>query len=321
MKILVTGAAGFIGSNFLKHLLLNESNFDISHVRVLDKITYSGSLTNFWGLPGDSFEFIQGDVCDPQITTISLKGIDMVFHFAAESHVDRSIDSSRVFFETNVVGTQTLLEQSFKNNVGTFIHISTDEVYGSINTGSWTEHFPLSPNSPYSASKASSDLVSLAFAKTFGMDVRVTRCSNNYGNNQFPEKLIPLFVTNLIEGKKVPVYGSGNNVRDWLHVKDHCRALALVAHKGKAGEIYNIGGGKELKNIDLTKVILSEFGYDENWIEFVPDRKGHDFRYSVDFSKAQNELGYSPSIPFADGIKDTIDWYRENEVWWKPLKA
>jgi dTDP-glucose 4,6-dehydratase len=321
LKILITGAAGFIGSNFLKHLLQSESNWRVSHVRVLDKLTYSGLLKNFGSLAGDSFEFIQGDICDSRVTARSLEGIDVVFNFAAESHVDKSISSSRVFFETNVVGTQTLLENSLKNNVGKFIHISTDEVYGSILEGSWTEEFPLSPNSPYAASKASSDLLCLSFARTFGMDVRITRCSNNYGANQFPEKIIPLFVTNLIEGKKVPLYGSGKNVRDWLHVQDHCKALLLVAHKGRAGEVYNIGGGQELNNINLTKIILNEFGYGEDWIEFVPDRKGHDFRYSVNISKAQNELGYQPSILFKEGIKDTINWYRENQDWWKPLRT
>jgi dTDP-glucose 4,6-dehydratase len=321
LRILITGGAGFIGSNFLRRILLDGIKFGINHVRVLDKLSYSGSLSNFRGLDSDSFEFIRGDVCDPHIADRSLNGIDIVFHFAAESHVDRSINSSRVFFETNVVGTQTLLEQSLKNNVGSFIHISTDEVYGSIQEGSWNEEFPLSPNSPYAASKASSDLLSLSFARTFGMDVRVTRCSNNYGANQFPEKIIPLFVTNLIEGKKVPVYGSGNNVRDWLHVQDHCKALLLVAHEGRAGEVYNIGGGQELKNIDLTKIILNEFGYNEDWIDYVPDRKGHDFRYSVNISKAQNELGYQPSILFKEGIKDTINWYRENQDWWKPLRT
>jgi dTDP-glucose 4,6-dehydratase len=321
LRILITGGAGFIGSNFLKQLILGQSTINISHIKVLDKLTYSGSVTNFNDLPSDSFEFIQGDICDVRLVEESLKGVDWVFHFAAESHVDRSIQSARVFFETNVVGTQTLLESSVKNNVSKFIHVSTDEVYGSIAKGSWNEEFPLSPNSPYSASKAGSDLVSLSYARTYGLNVCVTRCSNNYGPRQFPEKIIPLFVTNLLEGKKVPVYGNGKNARDWLHVTDHCRALMLVAEIGKPGEVYNIGGGRELENLELTKLILREFGYGNEWIEFVPDRRGHDLRYSVNISKARKELGFKPKISFAEGIKETIDWYRENRNWWEPLRV
>ncbi len=321
MNILITGGAGFIGSNFLRQLILANPNFKISHIRVLDKLTYSGSKSNFAGMPSDAFQFIQGDICDTSIVEIATRNIDIIFHFAAESHVDRSILSSRIFFETNIVGTQTLLESSIRNSVGRFIHVSTDEVYGSITKGSWSEDFPLSPSSPYSASKAGSDLVSLAYAKTHGLNVLVTRCSNNYGPYQYPEKLIPLFVTNLLEGKKVPIYGNGGNMRDWLHVTDHCKALLAVAEHGRSGEIYNIGGGRELGNLELTRIILKEFGYGEDWIEFVPDRKGHDFRYSVDISKAQMELGYQPSMSFVEGIKETINWYRENWDWWKPLKV
>lgn len=320
MRVLITGGAGFIGSNFLKSLISESSTFPVSEIRVLDKLTYSGSITNFKGIPSDSFEFIQGDINDLQVVESALNGVDLVFHFAAESHVDRSINSSRVFFETNVVGTQTLLQASLSKEVAKFIHVSTDEVYGSIKEGSWIEEFPLSPNSPYSASKASSDLVCLAYVKTYGMNISISRCTNNYGPNQFPEKVIPLFLTNLIEGKKVPLYGDGGNVRDWLHVSDHCHGLMLVAKHGKSGEIYNLGGGEELENIELTKIILEAFGLGYDWIDFVPDRKGHDFRYSVDISKAQRDLGYRPSMPFKSGISQTVSWYRENRDWWEPLK-
>lgn len=320
MRILITGGAGFIGSNFLRSAVLGEEGKGFSHIKVLDKLTYSGSLSNFNGIPVDSFEFIHADICDVSEVDKILKGIDVVFHFAAESHVDRSIKSSRVFFETNVLGTQTLLESSLKNDVQKFIHVSTDEVYGSIEQGSWDEDFPVSPNSPYSASKAASDLLALAFVRTYGLDVRITRCSNNYGPNQFPEKLIPLFVTNLIENKKVPLYGIGRNVRDWLHVTDHCRGIFLASMLGKPGEIYNIGGGEELENREITQIILNSFGYDESWIEYVPDRKGHDLRYSVDISKARKELGYHPLVSFKQGIFETISWYRENRDWWEPLK-
>jgi len=320
MKALITGGAGFIGSNFLRSIVFDNHPLPLSEIRVLDKLTYSGSKTNLKGIPSETFEFIEGDICDPQIVDSAISGVDIVFHFAAESHVDRSIESSRIFFETNVVGTQTLLQASLNKNVARFIHVSTDEVYGSIQEGSWVEEFPLSPNSPYSASKASSDLVCLAYERTYGMNISITRCSNNYGPNQFPEKVIPLFVTNLIEGKKVPLYGGGGNIRDWLHVSDHCKGLMLVAERGKSGEIYNIGGGEELENIQLTRIILEAFGLGDDWIEHVPDRRGHDHRYSVDISKAQRELGYKPSIGFKDGIQQTVSWYRENRDWWEPLK-
>lgn len=319
MRVLVTGGAGFIGSNLVKHLLsLQDSK--ISSIRILDKLTYSGSLTNLQGIPADSFEFIKGDIVDSEVVQKATSNIDVVFHLAAESHVDRSIDSSRVFVETNALGTQSLLQASLENEVETFIHISTDEVYGSISEGSWTEEYPLSPNSPYSASKAASDLIALSYSRTYGMDVRVTRCSNNYGPNQFPEKVIPLFVTNLIDGKKVPVYGNGKNIRDWLHVSDHCSGIYLTLRNGKKGEVYNIGGGRELDNLELTKIILSEFNYGEDQIEFVVDRKGHDLRYSLDITKARRELGYKPEIGFEAGLKETISWYVDNPSWWRPLK-
>lgn len=319
MRILVTGGAGFIGSNYLDLVISQGADF-ASEIKVLDALTYSGTETNFQNLDRSTFEFIHGDIRDQQLVERITKNVDAIVHFAAESHVDRSIDSSRIFVETNVVGTETLLHNAVKNGVQTFVHVSTDEVYGSIEVGSWTEDFPLAPNSPYAASKASSDLLALAFHRTHGLDVRVTRCSNNYGPRQFPEKVIPLFVTNLIEGKKVPLYGQGANVRDWLHVSDHCRGIDLVLRKGKAGQVYNIGGGRELTNNELTHIVLSSMGRDESWIDYVPDRKGHDLRYSLNIEKITKELGYAPRVTFEDGIRNTIDWYMENENWWRPLK-
>jgi dTDP-glucose 4,6-dehydratase len=271
-------------------------------------------------LSKDSFRFVQGDICNSKLLDEIVPGHDAILNFAAESHVDRSIADSSAFITTNVLGTQTLLEAAKKYSISTFIQISTDEVYGSIAEGSWTEEFPLQPNSPYSASKASSDLVARAFHKTYKMDVRITRCSNNYGPHQYPEKVIPLFVTNLIDNQKVPLYGNGLNVRDWLHVDDHCRGIHLVLTRGAAGETYNIGGGRELSNKELTHIILKEMDKDESQINFVEDRKGHDLRYSVDISKIKRELGYSPKISFEEGLKSTIDWYRSNENWWRPLK-
>lgn len=320
MRALVTGGAGFIGSNLVKYLL-SRNDSRITSIKVLDKLTYSGTLTNLSDIPKGSIEFIHGDIVDPKTAQKATSNVDVVFHLAAESHVDRSIDSSRVFIETNALGTQSLLEASLKNEVSTFIHISTDEVYGSISEGSWTEKFPLAPNSPYSASKAASDLIALSYLRTYGMDVRITRCSNNYGPNQFPEKLIPLFVTNLIEGKSVPVYGNGKNVRDWLHVADHCAGIYLTLLNGVKGEIYNIGGGREMSNLELTKIILEQFEFGEEKIKYVTDRKGHDLRYSLDISKAQSELGYAPQIDFEAGLKATINWYVDNPNWWRPLKA
>lgn len=318
MRILVTGGAGFIGSNLIKYLMgLKDSN--ISSIRILDKLTYSGNLTNLKDIPKDSFEFMQGDIIDFNVVLKATSKIDAVFHLAAESHVDRSINASRVFVETNVLGTQSLLEASRQNGVDTFIHVSTDEVYGSIDQGAWSEDSPLSPNSPYSASKAASDLLALAYSKTYGMDVRITRCSNNYGPNQFPEKVIPLFTTNLIDNKRVPLYGNGKNIRDWVHVSDHCAGLYLAFRRGKSAQVYNIGGGCELSNMELTRIILKEFNVGEDEILYVEDRKGHDFRYSLDYTKAKRELGYVPQIEFETGLKSTINWYRENPDWWRPL--
>jgi dTDP-glucose 4,6-dehydratase len=247
--------------------------------------------------------------------------VDAVVNFAAESHVDRSIVGSHDFVRTNIVGVQVLLDaiRASGRNIR-FLQVSTDEVYGSIASGSWTEDWPLLPNSPYSASKASGELLARSYQKTHALDVVVTRCSNNYGTHHFPEKLIPLFITNILEGKKVPVYGNGLNVRDWLHVDDHCRAVHLVLTKGKTGEIYNIGGGRELNNLEITELILDSMNVGQERIDFVADRKGHDFRYSVDWTKINRELGYEPLVSFEDGLADTISWYRSNEEWWKPLK-
>lgn len=318
MRLLVTGGAGFIGSNYVR-MLLDGSLVGVSKLIILDKLTYSGNKSNLKGLNQSDYEFVQGDICDSDLVSKLTKKVDSVVNFAAESHVDRSIDSSKEFFQTNVIGTHTLLEAARRNNLGSFIQISTDEVYGSITEGSWDESFPLLPNSPYAASKASGDLISQAFFRTYGIDVRITRCSNNYGPYQFPEKVIPLFITNLLKNKKVPLYGDGLNVRDWLHVTDHCRGIHLVLTKGKAGDIFNIGGGRELSNIELTRVILSAMGAGEENIEKVTDRLGHDFRYSLNIEKIERDLGYKPEINFDLGISQTIEWYKNNEEWWKPL--
>ena len=319
MKILVTGGAGFIGSNYVRRVIDGTLN-GISSITVLDKLTYAGTLSNLAELSENSFEFIEGDICDQELTKRLALRHDAIINFAAESHVDRSISGSRDFITTNVLGTQTLLEAARKGEVQSFIQISTDEVYGSISKGSWPETDPLLPNSPYAASKASADLIARSYFQTYGLDVRITRCSNNFGRNQFPEKLIPLFVTNLIEGIKVPIYGDGSNVRDWLHVDDHCRGIHAVLTKGRAGNVYNIGGGTELTNLELTHQILQFMGKDESWIKYVTDRLGHDIRYSVDISKIVNELGFQPLVRWKDGLAETINWYRENESWWRPLR-
>ena len=319
MRLLVTGGAGFIGSNFVRRVI-DGTLPGFSSVAVLDKLTYAGTLANLKNLKSSDYEFIQGDICDTDLLQGLLRGFDAVINFAAESHVDRSIAGSKDFIVTNVLGVQTLLDSVRNSSVQTFIQISTDEVYGSINKGSWPETDPLLPNSPYAASKASADLLVRSYQKTHSMDIRITRCSNNYGPNQFPEKVIPLFVTNLIEGKKIPVYGTGINIRDWLHVDDHCSGIYRALMRGKPGEIYNIGGGLELTNLELAKQILSATNKTESEIEYVQDRKGHDLRYSVDWSKAQKEIGYYPQVNFAEGLLETINWYEENESWWRPLK-
>jgi dTDP-glucose 4,6-dehydratase len=321
MNVLVTGAAGFIGSNFVRLIAAGQLQ-GISKVKVLDKLTYAGIRENL--KPAEDFrhyQFIQGDICDPILMNKLVPDFDAVVNFAAESHVDRSISGAADFVQTNIVGVQVLLDAiKASGRKIRFLQVSTDEVYGSIESGSWTEDWPLQPNSPYSASKASGELLARSYNRTHGMDVVITRCSNNYGTHHFPEKLIPLFITNLIEGKKVPVYGTGENVRDWLHVDDHCRGIHSALMKGRSGEVYNIGGGRELTNNEITSLILGAMGADESSIEYVEDRKGHDLRYSVDWTKINRELGYEPRVRFEDGLKETIQWYRDNEAWWKPLK-
>lgn len=319
MRVLVTGGAGFIGSNFVRRVLDGSLN-EISHVTVVDKLTYAGNMANLQMLDERSFEFIHGDICDTSLINRITKNIDAIVNFAAESHVDRSIAGAEDFVRTNILGTQTLLDAALRNDIKTFLQISTDEVYGTITEGSWNENFPLQPNSPYSASKASADLMALAYHRTHKLDIRITRCSNNYGPYQNPEKVIPLFITNILKGKKLPVYGSGSNIRDWLHVDDHCRGVHAVLTRGQSGEIYNIGGGRELTNFELAKLIVKEMGKDESLISFVTDRPGHDFRYSVDIRKITSELGYEPMVRFEEGIAETIHWYVQNEKWWALLK-
>jgi dTDP-glucose 4,6-dehydratase len=319
MKVLVTGGAGFIGSHFVKMALAG--NFvGITSVCVLDKFTYSGLKSNLVSVKNHrNFELKIGDITNPIDVAMATIDVDAVINFAAESHVDRSISNASAFIHTNVEGVRVLLDKCRELGIR-FLQVSTDEVYGSIPQGSWSEDFPLEPNSPYSASKASGDLLVRSFHKTFDVDTVITRCSNNYGPNQFPEKVIPLFVTNLIEGKQVPIYGSGKNIRDWLHVSDHCRGIALALLNGKPGHTYNIGGGEELSNIELTRIILDIFGVGEERIDYVQDRKGHDLRYSVNWEKAEKELGYQPEVNFKVGLIDTIDWYKRNTSWWGTLK-
>lgn len=319
MRILVTGGAGFIGSNYVRRIS-DGTLGGISKITVLDKLTYAGTRINLSEVSNGSYEFIEGDICDAELIGKLVLKNDFIVNFAAESHVDRSINGAKDFVVTNVLGTQTLLDAVRKSEVRTFLQVSTDEVYGSIANGSWRETDPLLPNSPYAASKASGDLFCRSYFKTHGIDVRVTRCSNNYGRNQYPEKIIPLFITNLIDNKKVPLYGSGLNVRDWLHVDDHCRGIHLALTKGKAGEIYNIGGGTELNNLELTHQILEIMGKSQESIEYVEDRKGHDLRYSVDITKISSQLGFSPNADWKAGLKEIVNWYQENEAWWRPLK-
>jgi dTDP-glucose 4,6-dehydratase len=325
MRILVTGGAGFIGSHYVRTLLTDGypgTTYGDAEVVVLDKLTYAGNLANLEPVvTSPRLRFVEGDILDVGLVDDLISGSDAVVHFAAESHVDRSILGAADFVMTNVVGTQTLLEAARRHEVAKFVHVSTDEVYGSIDEGSWTEEQPLEPNSPYSASKAGSDLVARAYARTHGLPVCVTRCSNNYGPYQFPEKVIPLFVTNLMDGRPVPLYGDGLNVRDWLHVDDHCRGIHLVLEGGRPGEVYNIGGGTELTNTDLTERLLAASGAGWDAVERVEDRKGHDRRYSVDISKISRELGYAPLVPFDEGLAQTVAWYQEHRGWWEPLRA
>ena len=322
MRLLVTGGAGFIGSNFVR-MALNGllEGLEDAHITVLDALTYSGTLTNLESVKDSPrYSFIHGDIRDEETVRDAVLGQNAIVHFAAESHVDRSVRDSRVFVETNVLGTQTLLNEALARNIERFVHISTDEVYGTIDSGSWDEKQPLMPNSPYSASKAASDLLVRSYNITHRLNTVITRCSNNYGTHHFPEKVIPLFITNLLDGKTVPLYGDGKNIRDWLHVDDHCRGIALALTKGRAGEIYNIGGGTELSNNELTDLLLLATGRGPDSIEHVADRKGHDRRYSVSIEKISSELGYAPHVPFSDGLAEVVQWYRDNRWWWEPLK-
>lgn len=320
-RLLVTGGAGFIGSHYVRTLVGPHGPAGV-RVTVLDNLTYAGNPENLAGLnnqPG--YAFVRGDICDAAVVSALMREHDEVIHFAAESHVDRSIDGGAAFVRTNVLGTQTLVEAAHRSGIRTFVHVSTDEVYGSIDEGSWPETQPLDPSSPYSASKAASDLVALAYHRTHGLDVRVTRASNTYGLYHFPEKLIPLFITRLLDGEPVPLYGDGGNVRDWLHVDDHVRGVELVRTRGRAGEIYHLGGGTELSNRELTALLLAACGAEWNRsVRYVPDRKGHDRRYSLDCTKARRDLGYAPRVGLRKGLDETVRWYRENRSWWEPLR-
>jgi len=326
--ILVTGGCGFIGSNFVRMMLGVETprggvSTKIEKLINLDLLTYAGNLENLSDVAGDPrYEFVRGDICDAPLVLELMSGMHAVVHFAAESHVDRSILSSAEFIRTNVTGTNVLLSAAREAGVQRFVQVSTDEVYGSLGpTGYFTEETPLAPNSPYSASKASADLLVRACCHTFGVPAIITRCSNNYGPYQFPEKLIPLFITNLLAGKPVPIYGDGLNVRDWIFVEDHCTAIAAALEHGKPGEVYNIGGGNEKTNLDITRLLLAELGRDESFIQYVKDRPGHDRRYAIDSAKARRELGWQPRYDFDAGMKLTIAWYRENNRWWERIKT
>jgi len=319
MRLLVTGGAGFIGSNFIRHMLGSHPSCEVIN---LDLLTYAGNLHNLKGIDNNpKYSFINGDICNLDLVRATLDrfDIDAIVHFAAESHVDRSIADASAFVRTNVIGTHTLLEGARLHDIPRFIHISTDEVYGSTTVGSFQESDILAPSSPYSASKAGSDLLALSYYTTYKLPVIITRCTNNFGPYQHPEKLIPLFVTNLIEGKKVPIYGSGKNVRDWIYVKDHCQAVEFLLERGRLGEIYNIGGGNEKTNLEITDLILKLLEKDSSMIEFVTDRPGHDFRYSLDCSKI-HALGWRPGYTFETALQETVTWYVQNEWWWRPLK-
>ncbi|MBW8886909.1 MAG: dTDP-glucose 4,6-dehydratase [Fibrobacteres bacterium] len=320
MHLIVTGGCGFIGSNFIRLVLASRPGWRVTNV---DKLTYAGNPANLSDLAGNpNYKFFKADICDSALMSeIFSANPDAVVHFAAESHVDRSIAGPEIFVQTNVMGTQVLLESARKAKVGRFLHVSTDEVYGSLGpTGLFSETTPLTPNSPYSASKAGSDFLVQAYHHTFGMDTVLTRCSNNYGPYQFPEKLIPLLISNLMEGKQIPIYGDGKNVRDWLHVEDHCTGILLALEKGRAGEAYNIGGNNERENIEIARKLLALMGKDETSIRYVEDRLGHDRRYAIDASKISRELGWKPKHDFDSGIKSTVEWYKANEKWWRPLK-
>lgn len=314
MKLLVTGGAGFIGSCFIRYMLQKYPDYKIVN---LDALTYAGNLENIDDFKDNSnHEFVRGSICNTELVSMLMDDVDAVINFAAESHVDRSILGPEVFVETNVKGTMTLLQCARAANVKRYIQISTDEVYGTLGkTGYFTEDTPLAPNSPYSASKAAADLIVRSYYETYGMPVIITRCSNNYGPYQYPEKLIPFFISQLLRNEKVPVYGDGMNVRDWLFVYDHCSAIDVVLHKGQVGEVYNIGGNNEKTNLEITKLIIEVLGKDESYIQYVKDRLGHDKRYAICSDKIQNELGWHPAVTFEEGIRKTIDWYLQNQSW------
>lgn len=319
MRFLVTGGAGFIGSHYVRSVLTDFWGMgQVDEVVVLDKLTYAGNLANLIPVADDErYRFVKGDIADPTVVGSLIDQADVVINFAAETHVDRSILGADDFVQTNIVGTQVLLDAVKDHGVQKFVQVSTDEVYGTIDEGSWTEESPLLPNSPYSAAKAGGDLLARAYFQTYGLPISTTRCSNNYGPYQYVEKVIPLFLTRLMQGKKVPLYGDGLNIRDWLHVDDHCRAIHMVAINGKPGEIYNIGGGTELTNRELTERLLKSSGADWDSVEFVEDRLGHDRRYSLDHSKISRELGYEPKWTLDEGLSQTIKWYQDNQSWWK----
>ncbi len=318
IKILVTGGAGFIGSNFIMHILNKYKDYFIVN---LDKLTYAGNMDNLKGIEKNkNYKFVKGDICDKKTVQEAMKGCDAVLNFAAETHVDRSIRTSEDFIKTDVLGTHVLLNLVKENNIKRFIQISTDEVYGSIEEGSFKETDIVDPSSPYSSSKAGADLIVSSYWKTYNTPVMITRSSNNFGSHQYPEKLIPLFITNILGGKKIPLYGDGLNVRDWIYVLDNCEAIDFVLHNGILGEIYNIGSGNEKTNLEITKTILAELGKDESYIEYVADRAGHDRRYALNCQKI-NKLGWKPKFKFEDALKETISWYKRNTGWWEKIKS
>lgn len=325
MKLLITGGAGFIGSNFIRHMFNKYPQYKLIN---LDKLTYAGNLENLKDIAdiaGESsrYRFVRGDIADKALVeTLLAEGVDAVINFAAESHVDRSIDDSKIFVDTNVLGTQVLLDACLKHEISRYVQISTDEVYGSLGlTGKFSETTPLAPNSPYSASKTSADLFVRAYYETYGLNTLITRCSNNYGPYQFPEKLIPLFITNACADKELPLYGDGMNVRDWIFVTDHCKAIDLVLHSGRPGQVYNIGGNEEKNNTEITRAILKALDKPESLIKYVKDRPGHDRRYAIDDTKIKTELGWSQEYDFESGMKETVKWYLDNKAWWEKIKS